>query len=168
MPFLSSFRLMYSTIESISIEFSSRLRAFTFFRYIFISSSHLSSTSWFFILKLAVRSFLEIYIVVDMYLTFRSWVNRITTFQVLSSRCLSLNIVGLNVAISSAKTLLKQFSVTCRSKCLLVKWFSMTYFPNVSRKCFIYNKKRGKSFLSFLFLLGWKTGLEPATFRTTI
>ncbi|WP_320969544.1 hypothetical protein [Bacteroides nordii] len=29
-------------------------------------------------------------------------------------------------------------------------------------------KERGISLLKFLFLWGWKTGLEPATFRTTI
>ena len=69
-------------------------------RYYLIKTSHLSRICWFFILKLAVRSFLVTYMVVERYLVFRLCVNLIVTFHVLSSRCLSLNIVGLKVAIS--------------------------------------------------------------------
>ena len=104
-------------------------------------------------------SFLVTYIVVAIYLTFLSCVNRMNTFHVLSSRCLSLNIVALNVAIAlSAKTLLKQKSVTCRLKMLLVECDSSTSFFTVCRKRLSYNKKRGKSFQISLFSMSGKRG----------
>ena len=109
-------------------------------------------------------SFLVTYIVVAIYLTFLSCVNRMNTFHVLSSRCLSLNIVALNVAIAlSAKTLLKQKSATCRLKMLLVECDSSTSFFTVCCKRLSYNKKRGKSFQIRLFLYERQARFELVT-----
>ena len=47
-------------------------------------------------------------------------------------------------------------------------WFFTTSFWINPPKVLIYSKKRGKSLLKFLFLLGDSKGLEPSTFRTTI
>ena len=117
-------------------------------------------TDPFFILYEDVISFLVIYIVVGMYLVLLLWVNRMCTLHVLSFRIRFLNIVGLKVAIS-AKSLLNVFVITCEEYILLV----------IFLYCRISAQKKRKSFylLDFrLFFMGWKVGLEPTTFRTTI
>lgn len=59
----------------------------------------MSIICWFLILKLEVRPFFVTYMVVDMYRTFLSCVNLMTTFHVLSALCFSFFIVALNVDI---------------------------------------------------------------------